>query len=314
MQWFVTGGSGFLGKRLIATLHQCGDRVVALARSDEAARSVAAAGAEVARGDLDALPDLGTCDAVVHAAAYVKELGRMAEYERVNVEGTRHVMKAAGARRVIHVSTEAVLADGHPLIRVDETQPIAAKPLGPYALTKAKAEQVARDGGAIVVRPRLIWGDGDTSLLPQLVEAVRAKRWAWFGDGRYLTSTCHVQNVVEGILCAAEKGKPGEVYFLTDGAPVEVRDFLTKVFATQGIDPGTRRVPYWLAKALTYGLAWMKRPPIAKSAFAVIAHEMTVDDTKARRELGYTGATTIEAGLAAMRAAASAAAPGTTAR
>lgn len=311
MQWFVTGGSGFLGRRLIGTLAKRGDRVVALARSDEAARAVVEAGAEVARGDLDSLPDLGSCDAVVHAAAYVKELGPMSEFERVNVEGTRHVMKAAGPRIVVHVSTEAVLADGRPLIRVDETQPIPDKPLGAYAITKAAAERVVREANGIIVRPRFIWGADDTSLLPQLVEAVKTKRWAWFGDGRYLTSTCHVQNVCEGIVCAAEKGKPGETYFLTDGEPVEFRAFLTELFATQGVDPGTRQVPRWLAKALAFSLAWMKRPPVAKSALALISHEMTVVDTKARRELGYTGAMTRARGLEEMRA--SAAARGTTA-
>jgi len=153
------------------------------------------------------------------------------------------------------------------------------------------------------VRPRFIWGAGDTNLLPKIVEVVRRKRFAWIGGGHYLTSTCHVRNVVEGTLLAAERGKPGEIYFLTDGAPVEFRDFMTRLLATQGVDASrVRDVPLWLARLVAGATGWMKHPPVTRTALALVGHEVTVDDAKARRELGYRGAVTIDAGLAEMRA------------
>jgi nucleoside-diphosphate-sugar epimerase len=310
---FVTGGSGFLGKRLIAALVARDISVRALARSETAAAAVRAVGAEPVRGDLD---DVGAmtegmrgCDVVFHAAAYVKEYGQLAEFMKANVGGTEHALaaaRAAGVKRFVHVGTEAVLADGKPIVRADETRPYPAEPAGPYPITKGLAERAvmaANDGSleTVVVRPRFIWGKGDTSLLGQFVEAVKAGRFAWIGGGHYPTSTCHVDNVVEGALLAATKGTPGAIYFLTDGAPVEFRAFITALLATQGIDPGKRSVPKWLAKTIAAATSWMTVPPISKTAIAVIGHEVTVDDTKARRELGYVGKVSREAGLAEMR-------------
>jgi nucleoside-diphosphate-sugar epimerase len=249
------------------------------------------------------------CDVVFHAAAYVKETGTRDEFFEANVTGTKNVLaaaRAAGVRRFVHVGTEAVLADGHPIVRADETRPRATNPVGLYPLTKGLAEAAVvaastEDFQTLVIRPRFIWGKGDTSLLPQIVAAVRSGRFAWFDGGHYLTSTCHVQNVVEGALLAAEKGKPGEIYFLTDGEPVEFRAFITQMLATEKVDPVTRSVPRWLASTVAALTAWMTHPPVSRTALALLSHEVTVSDAKARRELGYVGHVSVDDGMAAMR-------------
>lgn len=313
---FVTGGSGFLGKRLIAELAGVrGVPVHALARSEASAIAVRGVGAEPVRGDLDDVrvltEGMQDCDVVLHAAAHVKQHGRLAEFLRINVQGTENVLaaaRAAGVRRVVHIGTEAVLADGQPIVRADEARPYPARPAGPYPISKGLAERAVlaanRPGEleTVVVRPRFIWGKGDTSVLPELVRAVRRKQFGWIGGGRYLTSTCHVANVVEGALLAAERGAPGEIYFLTDGPPVEFRGFLTELLATQGVAAGDREIPRWLASTVAALTGWMTQPPITKTALALVGHEVTVDDAKARRELGYLGKVTREAGLAELRA------------
>jgi nucleoside-diphosphate-sugar epimerase len=313
---YVTGGSGFVGKRLIAALVARGVAVRAMARSDTAAATVTALGAEPARGDLadrEAMQrGMAGCDTVFHAAAHVEQHGPLATFMAINVTGTENALTAARAARVqrfVHVGTEAVLADGHPIVRADETRPRATKPAGPYPLTKGLAEAAVLAANVsgfatVVIRPRLIWGKGDTSLLPDLVDAVKRGRFAWFGGGHYLTSTCHVDNVVEGALLAAERGTPGAIYFLTDGAPVEFRDFMTKMLATQGVDASkSRDVPVWLARTIAGITSWMKEPPLTRTTIALAGHEVTVDDAKARRELGYLATKTIDVGLAEMRAA-----------
>lgn len=312
----MTGGSGFVGGRLIPALRARGVDVVALARSDSSAKTVEALGATSARGDLDAKDALekafAGCDVVFHAAAHTDQFDPVEVHMRITTRGTENVLaaaRAAGVKRFIHVGTEAVLADGKPIIRADESRPIPAKAMGAYPLTKGLAEQAViaangKDGlETVVVRPRFVWGKGDTNLLPEFVAAVKAGTFGWIGGGHYLTSTVHVDNVIEGMLLAAERGKPGEIYFLTDGEPVEFRDFITKMLATQGVDVSrSRNVPRWLARSLVTLTSWMKKPPLTKTAFALMAHEVTVDDSKARRELGYTSKKTVADGLAEMRA------------
>lgn len=310
---FVTGGSGFVGRALIAELVRREIAVRALARSDEAAETVRALGAEVCPGDVDDVGALARgmqdSDVVFHAAAYVRDTGALEVYERVNVQGTAHVVEAAkraGVRRLVHIGTEAVLADGHPIVRADELRSRAPRPIGPYPSSKAKAEAIVleangSDLATVVVRPRFIWGAGDTSVLPRMVEVAKQGRWAWIGGGRYLTSTCHVDNVVEGTLLAAQRGRPGQIYFLTDGPPVEYRTFVHALLQTQGACAGDRSIPRWLVRVLVAATRFMREPPLSATAYALMGHEVTVDDSKARRELGYQSLRNMNDGLDAMR-------------
>jgi nucleoside-diphosphate-sugar epimerase len=321
MRAFVTGGSGFVGRNLIAALRERGDEVFALARSDAAAAAVRQAGAQPVPSDLSdeaALrAGMAGCDVVFHAAAQVGDWGRYEDFYRVNVLGTSHVLaaaRAAGVPRLVHVGTEAVLVGigARRIVQADETWPRAARPLGLYPLTKGLAEErvLAANGpdlATVIVRPRLIWGSGDTTVLPQLVRAVRAGQFMWIDGGRYLTSTCHVANVCEGLILAAERGRGGEIYFLTDGAPVEVRSFCTALLRTQGLEPGDRSLPRpvvraiaWAAELAWRGLRLKGAPPITRTAVRLIGEEVTVSDAKARRELGYASTVSREAGLAEM--------------
>ena len=232
---FVTGGSGFLGRNLITYLAARGWRVRALARSEEAMAAVRAQGAEAVAGDLSVGPAvkgaMRGCDALFHAAAWANDWGDEQVAWEANVTGTERLLTAAreaGIPRFIHVSTEAVLLGGAPILLADEARPLPDKPLGTYARTKGAAEKrvlAANQPGfaTVVVRPRFIWGKGDTTILPRLVEATKSGALQWIGGGAYLTSSCHVTNVCEGMLKAHERGRPGEIYFLTDGAPVPFR-------------------------------------------------------------------------------------------
>ena len=197
-------------------------------------------------------------DVCFHAAAKVEDFGPWKEFVQANVEGTRNVLRAcraAGVGRAVHVSTEAVLMHGQPLVHADETYPLALRSKAPYSRSKAMAEQVVLEEGrgaleAVIVRPRFVWGRGDTTLLPLLVEGTRSGAFRWVGGGRHRTSTTHIDNTVEGLLCAAEHGRGGRAYFVTDGDPVVFRDFVGDLIATQGVTPPTGSVPAPVARAL----------------------------------------------------------------
>lgn len=314
---FVTGGSGFIGGTLIRRLVADGWEVRALARSEPSAEKVRAGGADPVRGDLDDVGAMGAgadgCEYAFHAAAHLGEWGKREEFERGNVQGTKNALEAcreAGVRRFVHVGTEAALLAGEPLIEVDERAPLRFDSPALYSSTKARAEEAVLQAGGdgfetVVLRPRLVWGRGDTTVLPGLVDAVRSGRFAWIGGGRHLTSTTHVDNVVEGLVLAATRGAPGSVYFVTDGSPVVFREFVTRLLATQGIEPPGRSVPAPVAAALAAGAeaAWRLlplpgAPPMTRLVYWLSALETTIDITRAREELGYEPVRSIDDGMA----------------
>jgi nucleoside-diphosphate-sugar epimerase len=316
---FVTGGSGFLGRNLLRHLRARDTAVRALARSDEAAETVGALGAEPVRGDLsdEAAMRAGMegCDVVYHAAAKLGTGMRREPFYKANVEGTEHALaaaRAAGVPRFVHVSTEAVLANGRPIVKADESVTRAKHPAGIYPLTKGLAEERVLAANSpeletVIVRPRFVWGNDDTVLLPMLVNAVNTGRFLWFGDGRQLTSTCHVDNACQGLILAAERGRAGQIYFITDGEPVEFRSFVTTLLRTQGLEPGEWKMPRLLAWWLATVGEWVWRlfgvqgaPPLTRSAVALVGVEVTVSDAKARRELEYEPLISREEGLRAL--------------
>jgi nucleoside-diphosphate-sugar epimerase len=183
-----------------------------------------------------------------------------------------------------------------------------------YSATKARAEQAvlaASDGAleTVVVRPRFVWGRGDTTLLPRMVQMVRAGRFAWIGSGRHLTSTTHVENTVEGLVLAAARGRSGSAYFVTDGEPVVFREFVGELLRTQGVEPPSRSIPPALARGLAAVCesAWRHlplpgEPPLTRFAYWVSALECTINIDRAREQLGYAPVIAMADGLAQMRA------------
>jgi nucleoside-diphosphate-sugar epimerase len=317
---FVTGGSGFIGGRLIERLRSDGVAVRALARSDSSAEAVRQRGAEPIRGeisDVDAMrAGADGCDVAFHAAARVGDFGPLKEFVRDNVDGTVNALTAcseAGVRRFVHVGTEAALLAGQTLVDVNEDAPLRPDSPAPYAATKARAEQAVRDASrpgfeTVVVRPRFVWGRGDTTVLPALADAVERGRFSWISGGLHRTSTTHVDNAVEGLVLAGRAGTPGSAYFVTDGDPVVFRDFVTDLLATRGLTPPDRSIPRPLASAMAAGAdaAWRVlplrgAPPITRFAVWVASLETTIDISRARQELGYAPVRTIEDGLEDLR-------------
>ena len=313
----VTGGSGFIGGALIERLRAEGWDVRALARSDGAAEKVRSRGAVPVSGDLDdetMLRDAaGGAEVAFHAAAKVEDWGDPHEFERINVGGTAKVVQAcreAGVRRLVHVGTEAALMAGKPLVRVNEDAPLRPDSPALYPSSKAKAERVVRDANGsgletVVIRPRFVWGRGDTTLLPALVELVRSGRLRWVGGGGHLTATTHVDNTVEGLWLGATRAPAGGVYFVTDGEPVVFREFVSRMLETQGVEPPSGTVPAGVAGAGAFVSEKLWRllrrsgpPPITRFAVWVSSQECTIDIGRAERELDYRPVKSREEGLA----------------
>jgi nucleoside-diphosphate-sugar epimerase len=319
---FVTGGSGFVGERLIARLVATGWTVRALARSRSAASAVAALGATPIDGDITEATALKAgmtgSHVVFHVAALFKLWGDPKDFDQVNVGGTLAVVDTAAATesvtKVIAVSAAAVvMGDPEPMMDVTETAPLQRRHFAPYALSKAEAERILlaangrrRSFETIAIRPPMIWGAGMPTL-DHMVETVEAGQWQWVGGGSQAMSTCHVDNLVHALLLAADSGTGGEAYFVADAETGTLKSVIAGLLATQGVRAADKSVSFGLAWMIAgvMGVVWRLfrlagEPPITRQMLRLIGKPFTVSTEKARRQLGYAPQTSWEEGTARM--------------
>ena len=319
MRIFITGGSGFVGGHAIEALREGGHEVLALARSERSAAAVEALGATAVRGALGAVPEapLRGVEVVIHAAAFVEEWGTREQFEEANVVGTTQLLEvaqAAGVGRFIHVGTEAAVFTGQDLDQVTEALPYPEEHRYLYAETKARAEQAVlaanREGFVTLsLRPSLIWGPRDRSVLPTVLEMVEAGRFVWINGGEYARSVTNVRNLTHAMVQALEHGEGGSAYFIADDGETTLREFLTALAGTQGVALPGRSMPAWLVRPLagvledtwrTFGLR--STPPLHRFVAELMSSHVTVDTSKAKAELGYAPVVGLSEGLAEMRA------------
>ena len=316
MKILVTGGTGLLGSRLIPKLVDDGHRVVALSRSVSSCTKLRAMGAAPMDADLnsDASLTLPAVDAVVHAAALFRFSGPREPVFRTNVDGTVALLKAArhaGARTFVHISAAGVIQDiaGTPVHHADESAPTFPNHFSAYLASKARAESLvlaANKSGfrTIALRPPAIWGPGDP-FSRALPAAIESGQFAFVNRGDYAFSTCHVDNVVEAIECALERGDGGRAFFVADWEQLTFREFIATIASFKGLSiDKLPTMPYWLASAVgrVMDAVWaMTRrsgdPPVSRSMMRMIGREFSVNDAAARRELGYVGKTSRADGL-----------------
>lgn len=319
----ITGGSGFVGGRLIERLVARGWQVRALARSTEAVQIVGKRGAQAVEGSLDDPSSLASaaagCDVVIHVAALFKLWGDPAEFERANVQGTANLLQAAAAasvKRFIQVGAAAVvMGDLTSMLRANESLPRQERAWAPYSASKARSEALVQGANrpgvfeTVVVRPPMIWGAGMPTL-DHMVQTVRAGQFRWVGDGSQAMSTAHVDNVCHAVELAVEKGRGGEAYFVSDGADSTLKQVISSLLQTRAIEPPRASAPLPVAWVMASVMEWIWRafsrpgePPITRQMLRLIGQPFTLDIGKAQRELGYRPVVTWEQGLRAMQGA-----------
>ncbi|MEB3329697.1 MAG: NAD-dependent epimerase/dehydratase family protein [Candidatus Sericytochromatia bacterium] len=313
----VTGATGFLGQALARRLHADGWEVVAFGRNEAVGARLAAAGLRFHRGDL---ADEGAVLAaargathVFHSGALSAPWGRTADFIAANVTGTRHVLAACervGAVRLVHVSTPSLYFDGRHRLGIREDEPLPPRGINTYAETKRQAEALvdaaaARGAPVVTLRPRALFGPGDTTLLPRLVRANARGFLPLIDGGLALTDVTYVENVVEALLAAAEAGPAvvGRHYNITNGEPMPLVALLERLFGRLGMPLNGRPVPYAVAWALAAGMEAVAHatgghePILTRYTVGVLARSQTLDLTAARRDLGYAPRVSVAEGL-----------------
>ena len=293
----VTGGTGFIGQHLVATLHRRGNRVRVL----DVQRPALPAPGEFIHGsilDRQAVSRaLQGVRAVYHLAAvshlWLPDPG---EYERVNHHGTKVLLAAAaqaGSPRFIHCSTEAILfppAGRSGGIRLEDMP-------GPYTRSKFLAEQAAREAAGrgmpvVIVNPTVPIGPGDHNMT---APTAMLSLFARHPPRLLLDCTLNlvdVHDLAKGIVLAGERGRTGEGYIL-GGENIGMRDLAGRIGKYTGRPSEPLRIPgvlalaaSWAAERLATGVTG--RPPVATPEGVRIAmRSIPLDSRKASNELGY---------------------------
>ena len=271
--------------------------------SESLSRSPARAGhwvpADLTRRiDVDFRPDV-----VVHCAARSSPWGTAKDFERQNVEATRNVLafcRAAGSPHLIYVSTSAVLYRNEHQYAMDETTPPAERFLNHYARTKFAGEELVRayEGTSAILRPRAVFGPGDTVVFPRILRAAREGKFPVIeSDETVMADLIYIDTLVDYIARVAERRTEG-LFHLSNNQPVPVVAFLTELFAQLDLPAPRKQIA--ASRAMTAArcveavyrvLPFLGEPPITTFGVSVFAYSKTMNVAKSLRELGEPAVT-----------------------
>ena len=290
----VTGASGFVGGRFMARfrhhpgllLHGVGRRQLPFSNYTPVDLSQPF--------ELDFEPDV-----VIHAAARAAPWGTAAEYRRDNVEATRQVIAFCGRcprpPRLLYVSSSSVFYRPGPQLGLTEDSPIGPRFVNRYAETKYAGELLVREyrGPWLILRPRAVFGPGDTVLFPRLLAAARAGRLPLFTGPPAVGDLIYIDTLTDYLLRAVERPELTGAYNLTNAEPVEIQSFLLDLFARLRLPAPRRRVSIrtalWaagLTEAVWALLRLHGEPPITRFGVGVLAWSKTFDVRRALSDLG----------------------------
>ena len=305
MKIFMTGATGFIGGRVAKKLAAAGHEVTALVRNPQKAAELQGLGIHLVKGDIREKESMREAmqgaDQVYHIAAWYKVGSKERKLaEDINVNGTRNVMelvKELHIPRCLYVSTVAVHSNTHGQV-VDEDNRFTGKHLAIYDETKWRAhyevvEPMVKQGlPVITVMPGLVYGPGDTSSVGETFKAYLAGTLPVIPRGTEYNWT-HVDDVVNGMILAMEKGRIGECYHLT-GPRYEIYRVLQIAEEITGVPTPRMVVPGIVLKATIplmalVGLVVKLPPTFTAEGLRVVANVTYLgDSSKARQELGFT--------------------------
>lgn len=320
MRALVTGGGGFLGRYIVEKLIARGDHVRVLSR--RAYPDLVKLGCECVQGDLrDREIVVDACrnrDVVFHVAALAGIWGKRQDFFSINVDGTRNVIdacRASSVPKLIYTSTPSVVFAMNDLEGVDETQPYPARFFGFYAESKAVAEKMVlnsdgQDGlSTCALRPHLIWGPRDNHIIPMLIQRAKSRRLVQIGEGRNLVDICYVENAADAHLSAADalaahSCLSGQVYFLGDGNPVNLWEWIKSLLFVLELPTVDVQISYRNAyrigtfmECLYTLLPFLGEPRLTRFMAAQFALSHYFDHSKARNDFGYNPRVSNKEGL-----------------
>jgi farnesol dehydrogenase len=314
MRILLTGGTGFLGGRIAARLAQDGHQVRALVRPRPRPVPMPA-GVETVAGDVADLASMRRAaegaETIVHGAALVRMWVRRREaFDLTNIGGLRNAIEVARRSpgcRLLHVSSFIALGPTDGTVG-DEGLIHPGGARNDYERTKAAADRMARRAAAdgvpiVIVYPGAIYGGGtltDGSIITRLVRDFMNKRARYLGEGRQRVCYAFIDDVVDGIALALERGASGRGYIL-GGENADYRELFALLARLTQVPAPRRSVPFWLAEAAGKLLRWRAQltglmPILTDEVVRIYRHDWAFSSERAVAELGYR-ITPLEEGL-----------------
>ena len=307
MKILITGGTGFIGARLVETLLTEGHEVHFTGRSKSSRQDLLDQGAQFHRGDLAdesfARQVSQNIEAIIHCAGLAGTWGSYQDYERANVLATKFLLEGArvnGVRRFINISSPSIYFDFKDQFDLKEGD-LPKKFSNAYAQTKYEAELLVQSYHSsklqtVSLRPRSVIGRGDQNVLPRLIRLQKTGSLMQIGRGENVVDITTVGNLVHAVhLCLhSPSDAMGETYNITNGAPVKFWNFVDDVLRAAKLPLQRKRVPYFpvmLAASLNETFSRIIRrksePVLLPISVGVISFSMTLDISKAKEKLGY---------------------------
>ncbi len=304
MRVLVTGATGFVGAHVARHLQARGYTVLATGRDQAKGERL---GLPFTAARLDCAEEaLSLCagqDAVIHCAGLSSPWGSPADFERHNPVATANLLKA-GLARFVYISSAGVYFQQDEKTEVEESAPLPQGPQHPYLQSKRRCEELLRPTeGWVVLRPRAVYGPGDSAILPRLVRLMRKGLLPVIGSGHSKASLTYVENLALASELALS-GPTRTVFNITDPEPVELWPLLRRVAQELRLPPIRGRLPAPVAALLASLVEKVyarflpgREPPITPYTLSLLYRSQTLDISKARAELGYRPLVTTEEGV-----------------
>ncbi len=318
MKVLVTGGTGFLGRHVAIRLKQHGHSVSILGRNAQIGSELASQGLAFHQADI--ADEAGVLkagegqDHIIHCAGLAAAHGLYDWFYRANVVGTRNVVKACmqnKVRHLVNISSPGVYFNAQDRLNIKESDPLPEIQLTPYAATKLQAEliidkAVVEGLSAVTLRPRAIFGPGDHTYFPAIVEKAIFGFFPVIDGGRAYVDMTYIDNAVDAVILAmeAKPGLSGEKYNITNGEPIMFREMIEKLFRSLQQKIRIISLPYALSFKVGEALESLYRyipidekPFLTRYSVGLAATSQTHDIAKAKEQLGYSPKVSIDEGF-----------------
>ena len=314
----VTGATGGLGRHLVQKLKQAGYQIRASGRNRVIGQSLIDRNVEFVEGDLRQSGLVAAlvkdCDVIFHCAALSSPWGKKEDFISMNVTVTQQLVDAAlseGVESFIHVSSPSLYFNFSDHLNISETEPFPPSFVNHYASTKAQSETVLQKAftqglKTVTIRPRGLFGEYDTVLIPRLLEVANKGVMPLLNQGKAIVDVTYAGNVADAmILCDRNCVEvQGEVFHISNNDPVSVQVLLKKVFAALKINVRFLPVPYHVV----FGVAkvWettskilnlKTEPKLLPYSVGLLNYSQTLDISSAQKAIGYKPKVSIDEGL-----------------